>query len=125
MYNRLATFFVVLEAEGIEEKSGETWFPFIDAPGDTDASSAGGDSEGDDDDDDEGSRDGERLWRKHEDGGVAIKPIPGNAIFWVNLFLGNGTGDRRVVHAGLPVKGQGAKKKAMNIWPRVFFGPDA
>lgn len=116
MYNRLATFFVVLEAEGIEEKSGETWFPFIDAPGGNTSNQ---------DDEESLAGDGERLWRKHEDGGIAIKPVPGNAIFWVNLFLGNGTGDRRVVHAGLPVRGQGAKKKAMNIWPRVFFGPDA
>ncbi|KAK4163696.1 hypothetical protein QBC43DRAFT_55793 [Cladorrhinum sp. PSN259] len=103
LYNRLATFFVVLEAEGVEEKSGETWFPFID----------GEEKEG--------------LWRKHEDGGVAVKPIAGNAVFWVNLLQENGTltGDRRTLHAGLPVRGEGARKKAMNIWPRVFFGPDA
>ncbi|KAK4225784.1 putative prolyl 4-hydroxylase subunit alpha-1 precursor [Podospora fimiseda] len=112
MYNRLATFFVILEAEEIEEKSGETWFPFVEAAG--------------------GSGEGTEMyyWRKHEDGGVAVRPVAGNAVFWINLLEsdnGNGTviGDRRLVHAGLPVRGEGAKKKGMNIWPRRFFGPDA
>ncbi|KAK3990720.1 hypothetical protein QBC44DRAFT_288254 [Cladorrhinum sp. PSN332] len=110
MYNRLATFFVVLEAEGIEEGSGETWFPFIDG------------------EENVGEEGNSRLWRKHEDGGVAVKAVAGNAVFWVNLLVdkqnGTVTGDRRTVHAGLPVKGVGARKKAMNIWPRRFFGPD-
>jgi prolyl 4-hydroxylase len=41
----------------------------------------------------------------------------GSAIFWINLHR-NGTGDERVMHAGLPLKG--GRKTAMNIWPRQF-----
>ncbi|KLU92898.1 hypothetical protein MAPG_11850 [Magnaporthiopsis poae ATCC 64411] len=104
MYNRAATFFAVLECRNCTEKhGGETWFPRVEpvaAP------------ESDD------------KWRRHEDGGVAFAPVPGNAVFWVNLLPGNGSGDTRVVHAGLPVA-EGSVKTAMNIWPRVFFGPDA
>ncbi|KAK4197106.1 hypothetical protein QBC40DRAFT_299699 [Triangularia verruculosa] len=104
LYNRVATFFVVLQSN-ITEGSGETWFPKVRSitPHPITA-------------------EGDRVWREHEDGGLAFKPIPGNAIFWVNL-LPNGTGDARTVHAGLPVKG--GVKTGMNIWPRVFFGPDA
>ncbi|KAK0667697.1 hypothetical protein QBC41DRAFT_227902 [Cercophora samala] len=102
LYNRVATFFVILQSN-ITEGSGETWFPKVRPITPHTA--------------DEG-----RVWREHEDGGVAFKPVPGNAIFWVNL-LPNGTGDARTVHAGLPVKG--GVKTGMNIWPRVFFGPDA
>ncbi|KAI0388442.1 hypothetical protein F5Y17DRAFT_210203 [Xylariaceae sp. FL0594] len=97
-FNRLASFFVILE-DGCA--GGETWFPLItpawdDLPDD---------------------RDGTRLWHEHEAGGIAFKPVAGNAIFWVNL-LANGTGDIRTVHAGLPVTG--GLKTAMNIWPRKY-----
>ena len=116
LYNRVATLFAVLECAGCTE--GETWFPEVRpvaaVPGavlDEKASSPR---------EEEGAH--ERPWRVHERGGVAFRPIPGNAVFWVNLFP-NGTGDTRTLHAGLPV-GQGVKM-AMNIWPRTFFGPDA
>ncbi|KAK4178812.1 hypothetical protein QBC36DRAFT_366457 [Triangularia setosa] len=104
LYNRVATFFVVLQSN-LTEGSGETWFPKVKpiTPHPTMA-------------------DKDKVWREHGDGGLAFKPIPGSAIFWVNL-LPNGTGDMRTVHAGLPVKG--GVKTGMNIWPRVFFGPDA
>ncbi|CCC07844.1 hypothetical protein SMACR_01409 [Sordaria macrospora] len=58
------------------------------------------------------------LWREHEDGGLAFRPVAGNAIFWVNLHP-NGTGDERTNHAGLPL-GDGLKT-AMNIWPRRYW----
>ncbi|KAI1493097.1 hypothetical protein F5X96DRAFT_689692 [Biscogniauxia mediterranea] len=94
-WNRLASFFATLEDQCT---GGETWFPRVTpthARGNMD-----------------------HLWRTHEEGGLAFKPIAGNAIFWVNLHP-NGTGDERVIHAGLPVeKGQ---KTAMNIWPRKFY----
>jgi len=101
LYNRIATFFVVLQANCTE---GETYFPYARpiAP------------------QDRGEQN--RIWRLHEDGGMAFQPIPGNAVFWINL-LSNGTGDSRTLHAGLPVK-EGTKT-AMNIWPRTFFGPEA
>ena len=102
VYNRVATFFVILQENCTE---GETYFPYIkpispQAQGDASA----------------------RMWREHEDGGMAFKPVAGNALFWVNL-MSNGTGDTRVLHAGLPVKS--GMKTAMNIWPRAFFGPEA
>ncbi|KAK0737320.1 hypothetical protein B0T21DRAFT_401332 [Apiosordaria backusii] len=106
LYNRVATFFVVLQSN-VTEGSGETWFPKVKpiTPHPTGTTAEGG-----------------RVWREHENGGLAFKPIPRNAIFWVNL-MPNGTGDARTVHAGLSVKG--GVKTGMNIWPRVFFGPDA
>jgi prolyl 4-hydroxylase len=58
------------------------------------------------------------LWREHEDGGLAFRPITGNAIFWVNLHP-NGTGDPLTNHAGLPLIT--GKKTAMNIWPRHYY----
>ncbi|KAF9875316.1 hypothetical protein CkaCkLH20_07136 [Colletotrichum karsti] len=99
-WNRIASFFAILE-DGCTE--GETWFPKIEAVAPQDLA-------------------GERLWRRHEDGGIAFRPVRGNALFWVNLFP-NGTGDPRTVHAGLPL-GDGLKT-AMNIWPKRFVGPEA
>ncbi|GAW11413.1 hypothetical protein ANO14919_007580 [Xylariales sp. No.14919] len=96
-FNRVASFFVILQADC---EGGETWFPFIEAVSPQPKESEGG-----------------RLWREHEDGGLAFKPVAGNGIFWVNLFP-NGTGDTRTVHAGLPVTG--GLKTAMNIWPRQY-----
>ncbi|KAI2777214.1 hypothetical protein F4815DRAFT_482314 [Daldinia loculata] len=97
-WNRIASFFAILEDQCT---GGETWFPFVNT---TALSKA--------------DENGQRLWRNHEDGGLAFKPVAGNALFWVNLFQ-NGTGDERTVHAGLPVV-EGLKT-AMNIWPRKFY----
>jgi prolyl 4-hydroxylase len=58
------------------------------------------------------------LWREHEEGGLAFRPVAGNAIFWVNLHP-NGTGDPRTNHAGLPL--EKGLKTAMNIWPRQYY----
>ncbi|KAJ2970353.1 hypothetical protein NUW58_g9725 [Xylaria curta] len=96
-FNRVASFFVILQDTCT---GGETWFPFIKAVSPQPKESDNG-----------------RLWREHEDGGIAFKPVAGNALFWVNLFP-NGTGDTRTVHAGLPVTG--GLKTAMNIWPRQY-----
>lgn len=93
-WNRVASFFAILE-DDCEE--GETWFPQLTPVTD------GGDN---------------GLWRNHPDGGIVFKPIKGNSLFWVNLQA-NGKGDKRVKHAGLPVKG--GRKTAMNIWPRRYF----
>lgn len=104
LYNRVATFFVILQANCTH---GETYFPAARAIAPQDRRE-GGNASG--------------FWREHEDGGLAFKPIPGNALFWINLFP-NGTGDARTLHAGLPV--EDGTKAAMNIWPRAFFGPEA
>ncbi|KAK0706061.1 hypothetical protein B0T26DRAFT_612791, partial [Lasiosphaeria miniovina] len=107
MYNRAATLFVVLQADGVPAGSGETWFPRV-RPIHGHASSLGA-----------GDGDGRREWYEHASGGLAFRPVPGNAAFWVNLFPHNGSGDARTVHAGLPIAG--GVKTAMNIWPRTFF----
>lgn len=94
-FNRIASFFVFLEDKC---EGGETWFPYIEGRGVEEV--------------------GEGKWREHEDGGVAFRPRSGNALFWVNLHA-NGTGDERVMHAGLPLKS--GVKTAMNIWPRKIY----
>ena len=137
LYNRVATFFVVLQANH-SDSSGETWFPFVKpaTPQDWETTRTGTATTGTETQTEggEGKAEGEvkakggersgkeKVWREHEQGGLAFRAVPGNALFWVNLFP-NGTGDSRTVHAGLPV--EGGTKHAMNIWPRVFFGPDA
>ncbi|KAI1382842.1 uncharacterized protein F4822DRAFT_435217 [Hypoxylon trugodes] len=97
-WNRIASFFAILEDQCT---GGETWFPFVNT-----TALPMVDAEG------------RPLWRRHEDGGSAFRPVAGNALFWVNLF-NNGTGDDRTVHAGLPV--EDGLKTAMNIWPRKFY----
>jgi prolyl 4-hydroxylase len=104
-FNRVASFFVFLETDGV--KGGETLFPFIEGV------------EGKFLDGKDGKGEKGRDYRKVEGGGgVAFRPVEGNAIFWVNLFA-NGTGDDRTIHAGMPVLE--GRKTAMNIWPRKFF----
>lgn len=98
-WNRPASFFAVLE-DGCE--GGETWFPNVTAA--AEQRHGMGD-----------------LWREHDEGGLAFKPVAGNALFWVNMK--DGVGDERTRHAGLPVKG--GMKTAMNIWPKQFIGADA
>ncbi|TPX16398.1 uncharacterized protein E0L32_004047 [Thyridium curvatum] len=124
LYNRVATFFVVLQ-DGCSE--GETYFPQIRpiAPQDWGKEAGdigGGGAAAEGDDGVSGGKKQQAVWRMHEQGGMAFRPVRGNALFWVNL-MANGSGDPRVLHAGLPV-GDGMKT-AMNIWPRTFFGPDA
>jgi len=96
-FNRVASFFVFLQDECTE---GETWFPHIE----------------------ENIVSGEERtkgkMRIHENGGMAFRPMKGNALFWLNLHR-NGTGDHRVRHAGLPL-GEGTKT-AMNLWARKFY----
>ncbi|KAF2001218.1 hypothetical protein P154DRAFT_596836 [Amniculicola lignicola CBS 123094] len=100
LFNRQSSFFVFLRDNCTE---GETYFPLVDVL-DNDSGFKG------------------KAMRGEKDGvqqGVKFKPITGNAVFWVNLD-GEGVGDRRVVHAGLPV-GEG-EKIGLNIWPRRYFG---
>lgn len=100
MYNRVATVLVVVQSN-CSEGSGETWFPRVKVPMGVEGGWA----------------------REHEKGGVAVRAGEGNALVWVNLDGETGKGDERLVHAGLEVVG--GTKHAVNIWPRVFFGPDA
>lgn len=52
------------------------------------------------------------------DEGVTFRPIARNAVFWRNMkdVGGKRIGDRRTLHAGLPV--QRGSKLGMNIWTR-------
>lgn len=115
-FNRVASFFATLQDNCT---GGETYFPHLHPSGST-GPRAGGTGQG--------LSLGPRKWnvsdpimRAHEDGGLAFRPIKGNALFWMNLHA-DGTGDKRTVHAGLPV-GEGLKT-AMNIWPRQFYPVD-
>ncbi|KAH6656491.1 hypothetical protein BKA67DRAFT_552138 [Truncatella angustata] len=101
-WNRVASFFAVLQDDCT---GGETHFPYVE-PVRRDSRTGIG----------EGG-----VWFERDaesGGGVAFKPVKGNALFWVNLHA-NGTGDERVMHAGLPL-GDGLKT-AMNIWPRQYY----
>jgi len=49
-------------------------------------------------------------------GGVAFKPVVGNAIFWSNVYP-NGTYHERTSHAGMPVKK--GRKVGLNIWTHL------
>ncbi|GLI82148.1 hypothetical protein PoHVEF18_010550 [Penicillium ochrochloron] len=90
--NRVASVFIFLEADCT---GGETYFPRIESV----ASSL--------------LHEGKAIQNGSFEG-VMFKPIPGNALFWINL-PGNGTGDKRVLHGGLPV--HTGTKTGMNIWP--------
>jgi len=103
-WNRVASFFGILQDNCT---GGETYFPFA-------KSIAPPSPLGE-------KRHGEAWWREHEDGGLAFKPVAGNAIFWINLHS-NGTGDPRTNHAGLPLVD--GLKTAMNIWPRHYYAVD-
>lgn len=112
-FNRVASFFAILEDDCTD---GETYFPHV----------AGYPVHGRyrravEDAQSRGWKESNPTWREHKDGGLAFRPVRGNALFWVNLHA-NGTGDERTVHAGLTV-GEGLKT-AMNIWPRQFYTLD-
>jgi prolyl 4-hydroxylase len=90
--NRVTSIFVFLEADCT---GGETYFPRV-VPT---ASSL--------------IDDGKAIQNGSFEG-IMFKPIPGNALFWVNL-PDNRIGDERVLHGGLPV--HNGTKTGMNIWP--------
>ncbi|KAI4600443.1 hypothetical protein KJ359_000798 [Pestalotiopsis sp. 9143b] len=113
-WNRAASFFAVLEADGC--KGGETHFPYIKpaAPKMTRRAAAAGNN---------ASQSASSEWYEldgedRDGGGIAFRPVRGNAVFWVNLHA-NGTGDERTMHAGLPLLE--GRKTAMNIWPRQYY----
>ncbi|KAK0748445.1 hypothetical protein B0T21DRAFT_406963 [Apiosordaria backusii] len=113
-WNRIASFFAILEDDCT---GGETHFPFaksIVPPSPKGEQPWRGDI-GQGEGEDEQQR---PLWREHEEGGLAFRPVAGNALFWINLHP-NGTGDTRTNHAGLPL--ESGRKTAMNIWPRQYY----
>lgn len=117
-FNRVASFFAILQDNCTE---GETYFPYV---GENSAQEKAGSAEDTAAEKASPARQWEGsdpVWRAHPDGGLAFRPVSGNALFWVNLRA-DGTGDERTMHAGLPV-GKGLKT-AMNIWPRQFYSID-
>ncbi|KAH8695702.1 hypothetical protein GQ44DRAFT_744549 [Phaeosphaeriaceae sp. PMI808] len=96
--NRLSSFFVYVYASD-DIKGGGTQFPLLDVPVD------------------EAWCDYVNCDAEMEDG-VVFRPVNGNAVFWRNLKKSGKeyVGDRRTVHAGLPV--QRGRKLGMNIWTR-------
>lgn len=92
--NRATSFFVYV-ATSDDIVGGGTQFPLLDAPS-------------------------SERWCAYVncdaawDEGVTFRPIARNAVFWRNLK--GGKGDRRTLHAGLPV--QRGEKLGMNIWTR-------
>ena len=134
-WNRVASFFAILQDNCT---GGETHFPFArpaivpPSPKGEESWRGGGHEEVVDHQAVKNITDGETvavssrpekkpLWREHEDGGLAFRPVAGNALFWVNLRP-DGTGDERTNHAGLPLVD--GLKTAMNIWPRQYYAYD-
>lgn len=63
--------------------------------------------------------DGEKFSRTDTGMGLLVKPKKWNAIFWNNMHM-NGSGDYRVVHAGLPV--HSGQKIGLNMFS--YYYPD-
>jgi prolyl 4-hydroxylase len=97
LYNKLATFFVYLEADCV---GGETYFPFLPSvPLDAN---------------------GNKFSRTASGKGMVFRPIRGNAIFWLNNHP-NGTVHESTAHMGLPItEGQ---KIGMNIFTKQRWVP--
>ncbi|EFY94008.1 2OG-Fe(II) oxygenase superfamily protein [Metarhizium robertsii] len=97
-YNRLGSIFAYL---GDDCTGGETYFP--DVMGVSSIADEGKFSRTDD----------------PSGKGLLVKPKKGNALFWNNM-QSNGTGDRRLLHAGLPV--HSGVKIGLNMFS--FYYPD-
>lgn len=78
--NRLASIFVYLE--GDDCVGGETYFPHLTGVPET--------------------ADGSKFSRSDTGEGLLVRPRRGSAVFWKNVH-NNGTVDKRMVHASLPV----------------------
>lgn len=109
-FNRVASFFAILQDNCTD---GETYFPYI-GPSEEDRGNVAKQPAYEP----RSWTQSDPSWRGHENGGLAFRPIRGNALFWLNLHS-DGTGHEKTLHAGLPV-GSGVKT-AMNIWPRQFY----
>ena len=100
--NRDASFFVYL---GSDCKGGETYFESLEPV--------------------PKNGDGSRFTKvaSENEKGLAVKPIKGNALFWMNLHANN-TGDQRVRHAALPIR-SGIKHGMNLLMKRCFIaGPE-
>lgn len=109
-FNRIASFFAILQDNCTD---GETYFPYLGPPAQDRGRAVDSPAQ-----EQREWTPSDPIWRDHESGGLAFRPIKGNALFWLNLHS-DGTGHEKTLHAGLPV-GNGVKT-AMNIWPRQFY----
>ncbi|KAK0620907.1 2OG-Fe(II) oxygenase family oxidoreductase [Immersiella caudata] len=94
-YNRLGSIFAYLRDDCT---GGETYFPEV----------RGVSSDAD----------GSKFTRTDTGMGLLVKPKRGSAVFWNNLFP-NGSGDPRVVHAGLPVSA--GTKVGINLFSYYYL----
>lgn len=94
LYNRLSSIFVYLVDDCV---GGETYFPEIQGVS--------------------AAADGEKFSRTDAGKGLLVKPKRGNAVFWNQIQM-NGTGDPRVLHAGLPIKS--GIKIGMNMFSTYY-----
>ncbi|KAM3446478.1 hypothetical protein MY3296_009637 [Beauveria thailandica] len=92
---RLGTILVYLEDSCT---GGETYFPLLNGVSD--------------------SADGDKFAVAKQGQGLLVRPKRGNGVFWNNIHA-NGTGDDRVVHAGLPIKS--GVKVGLNMWSTYYF----
>lgn len=104
-FNHIASIRVTLHADCT---GGEMYYPFVGPlAGDHSA----------EDSQSMGSLNGRKtgpIFKEHEDGGLAFRPLQGNAIFTIDIHR-NGSRDSRTKHAALPlIEGE---EIAMNLWP--------
>ncbi|KAJ4416862.1 hypothetical protein N0V82_006501 [Gnomoniopsis sp. IMI 355080] len=108
-FNPIANFLVTLQDNCT---GGETYFPFI-GPKAPEHSA--------EDVQEMGPNTGTTLdptFTEHQGGGLAFRPVKGDALFLVNLHP-DGAKDERTVHTSLPVR-EGVKID-MNLWPRRLY----
>ncbi|KAJ5722265.1 2OG-Fe(II) oxygenase family Oxidoreductase, partial [Penicillium malachiteum] len=94
-YNRLGSFFTYI---GGNSTGGETYFPFVNGATLT--------------------ADPTKYAISSNGQGLLVKPVKGNALFWMNLHPTNGTGNDKTFHSGLPV--HSGIKYGMNLWTKHY-----
>lgn len=118
--DRRTSFFATLEADHVV--GGATYFPFVDLPAWGNALKFGSPWCRWIECDAEDSASETRIEGEAKREGIAIKPVKGNAVFWVN-FDELGEGIHETAHAGQPVLN--GIKIGLNIWSMAVIGKPA
>jgi prolyl 4-hydroxylase len=95
-YNRLGSIFAYLDGGCT---GGETYFPLVKGVS--------------------AAADGDKFSRTETGEGLLVRPRRGSAVFWNNLHPRNASGDRRVLHAGIPV--ETGRKIGINLFSYYFL----
>lgn len=101
--DRRTSFFATLAASA-DIEGGATWFPLVERPAWSIL----------------------RPWCQGGwldcgyESGLAVRPVPGNALFWVN-FREDGSGHEETAHGGQPVLR--GSKIGLNIWTKARLRP--